>query len=67
MGKIRKDVKYKKILEMKSHAPYTEGKYPTKEEFYLALSNGQVAGDYDKKIVIFAQNPHFHYQFSSVD
>ena len=60
--------KYQLISDMASVGQLTHGDYPSQREFYRALSEGRVSGDYGNKgrIVVVSNDPLKSYTFDGI-
>jgi len=52
IGPRNKEGKFQAIKEMASRGAFTFGQYPTRGQFYRALEDGRVEGDYQQRIKI---------------
>jgi hypothetical protein len=57
--------KYKEIKSMRSIEPHTKNEYPSKSDFFKALAEGRVSGDYDHRIVVVHNDANKSFTFNT--
>lgn len=53
--------KYEALKALRNIDPITAPALPTRNQFFRALAEGRVCGDYEKRIVIVSNNPSLQF------